>query len=77
MQREEPPLPAPLHTTMDAFLAQGDPATQTQLYDDAKAALVAEGVSPWQAYSAGHRGTYAGAVGGPVHRTVYLGRGPP
>ena len=47
MQREEPPPPAPLHTTLDALLAVWDEATRTRLYDRARATLVAEGVSPW------------------------------
>ena len=52
--REETPLvpplpPSPLPTRPDdALLALGlDDVTQTQLYDQAKATMVAEGVSPW------------------------------
>jgi len=46
-QREDTPFPEPLHTTLEALLAVWDEGTRTRLYDRARAALVAEGVSPW------------------------------
>lgn len=41
------PQPEPLHTTLETLLAQWDEAVRTRLYDRARTALVAEGVSPW------------------------------